>query len=91
MMQAAEYGFTDHVAIGTVRKSMVTVPLRWLLTNVCQHCVGWQGRFAVTLPTVAPATPYPSLSGSPWIRSARCWALLLVRIYECLPWRCRSN
>ncbi|MBK8167567.1 MAG: transposase [bacterium] len=48
-----------------------------------------QARASMGLPAAEPAEPDPS---SPLLKlrraAARCWALLLVRIYECLPLRC---
>ena len=48
-----------------------------------------QARASMGLLPAMPAEPDPSLPLSKLRRAAaRCWALLLVRIYECLPLRC---
>jgi hypothetical protein len=48
-----------------------------------------QARASMGLPSASPAEPNPSSPLSNLRRAAaRCWALLLVRIYECLPLRC---
>ncbi|MBK6735582.1 MAG: transposase [bacterium] len=48
-----------------------------------------QARASMGLPSASPAEPNPPSPLSPLRRAAaRCWALLLVRIYECLPLRC---
>jgi hypothetical protein len=48
-----------------------------------------QARASMGLPAAKPVEPDPP-SPLPSLRraAARCWALLLVRIYECLPLRC---
>ena len=48
-----------------------------------------QARAGMGLPAAKPAEPDPPSPLSNLRRAAaRCWALLLVRIYECLPLRC---
>ncbi len=48
-----------------------------------------QARASMGLPSASPAETNPSSPLSNLRRAAaRCWALLLVRIHECLPLRC---
>jgi hypothetical protein len=56
--------------VGTTNMSTAAIPAAWLRRKVVQFWPGRRGRPTMYLATVDWATSMPSLSNSPWIRSA---------------------
>ena len=56
--------------VGTVKKSMETICVRWFSRKVRQVCDGGLRQRTMYLLTLVSPMPMPSLSNSPWMRGA---------------------